>query len=274
MVQYFNLINKILNEGTIKGDRTGTGTKSIFGHQMHFDLSDRFPLVTTKKIHFKSVIYELLWFLKGDTNINYLNENGVRIWNEWANKKGDLGPIYGSQWRNWNNEGIDQIKELIKTLKKNKNSRRMLISAWNPSVLPNDELSFSENIKKNKAALPPCHAFFQFYVSEEKLSCQLYQRSADVFLGVPFNIACYSLLTLMVAQVCGFKAGKFIHTFGDAHIYTNHIDQIKEQLKRDFKPLPKIILNPKIKDIFNFKYEDFELVGYDPHPLIKGKVSI
>jgi len=274
MVQYFNLINKILNEGTIKGDRTGTGTKSIFGHQMHFDLSDRFPLVTTKKIHFKSVIYELLWFLKGDTNINYLSENGVRIWNEWANKKGDLGPIYGSQWRNWNNEGIDQIKELIKTLKKNKNSRRMLISAWNPSVLPNDELSFSENIKKNKAALPPCHAFFQFYVSEEKLSCQLYQRSADVFLGVPFNIACYSLLTLMVAQVCGFKAGKFIHTFGDAHIYTNHIDQITEQLKRDFKPLPKIILNPKIKDIFNFKYEDFELVGYDPHPLIKGKVSI
>lgn len=274
MVQYFNLINKILNEGAIKGDRTGTGTKSIFGHQMHFDLSEGFPLVTTKKIHFKSVIYELLWFLKGDTNINYLNENGVRIWNEWANKKGDLGPIYGSQWRNWNNEGIDQIKELISTLKKNKNSRRMLISAWNPSVLPNDELSFSENVKKNKAALPPCHAFFQFYVSEEKLSCQLYQRSADVFLGVPFNIACYSLLTLMVAQVCGFKAGKFIHTFGDAHIYTNHIDQIKEQLKRDFKPLPKIILNPKIKDIFNFKYEDFELVGYDPHPLIKGKVSI
>ena len=274
MIQYFNLINKILNEGTIKGDRTGTGTKCIFGHQMNFDLSDGFPLVTTKKIHFKSVIYELLWFLKGDTNINYLNENGVRIWNEWANKKGDLGPIYGSQWRNWNNEGIDQIKELIKTLKKNKNSRRMLISAWNPSVLPNDELSFSENIEKNKAALPPCHAFFQFYVSEEKLSCQLYQRSADVFLGVPFNIACYSLLTLMVAQVCGFKAGKFIHTFGDAHIYTNHIDQIKEQLKRDFKPLPKIILNPKIKDIFNFKYEDFELVGYDPHPLIKGKVSI
>ena len=274
MVQYFNLINKILNEGAIKGDRTGTGTKSIFGHQMNFDLSDGFPLVTTKKIHFKSVIYELLWFLKGDTNINYLNENGVRIWNEWANKKGDLGPIYGSQWRNWNNEGIDQIKELISTLKKNKNSRRMLISAWNPSVLPDDELSFSENVEKNKAALPPCHAFFQFYVSEEKLSCQLYQRSADVFLGVPFNIACYSLLTIMVAQVCGFKAGKFIHTFGDAHIYINHIDQIKEQLKRDFKPLPKILLNPKIKDIFNFKYEDFELVGYDPHPLIKGKVSI
>ena len=274
MVQYFNLIKKILDEGTLKNDRTGTGTKSIFGHQMHFNLSDGFPLVTTKKIHFKSVIYELLWFLKGDTNIKYLNENGVRIWNEWANKKGDLGPIYGSQWRNWNNEGIDQIKELIRTLKKNKNSRRMLISAWNPSVLPNDELSFSENIEINKAALPPCHAFFQFYVSEEKLSCQLYQRSADVFLGVPFNIACYSLLTLMVAQVSGFKAGKFIHTFGDAHIYTNHIDQVKEQLKRDFKPLPKIILNPKIKDIFNFEYEDFELVGYDPHPLIKGKVSI
>jgi len=274
MVQYFNLIKKILDEGSLKNDRTGTGTKSIFGHQMHFNLSEGFPLVTTKKIHFKSVIYELLWFLKGDTNINYLNENGVRIWNEWANKNGDLGPIYGSQWRNWNNEEIDQIDQLIKTLKKNKNSRRMLISAWNPSVLPDDKLSFSENVEKNKAALPPCHAFFQFYVSEEKLSCQLYQRSADVFLGVPFNIACYSLLTFMIAQVCGLKAGKFIHTFGDAHIYTDHIDKVKEQLKRDFKPLPKIILNPKIKDIFNFKYEDFELVGYDPHPLIKGKVSV
>jgi len=274
MVQYFNLIKKILDEGSLKNDRTGTGTKSIFGHQMHFNLSEGFPLVTTKKIHFKSVIYELLWFLKGDTNINYLNENGVRIWNEWANKNGDLGPIYGSQWRNWNNEGIDQIDQLIKTLKKNKNSRRMLISAWNPSVLPDDKLSFSENVGKNKAALPPCHAFFQFYVSEAKLSCQLYQRSADVFLGVPFNIACYSLLTFMIAQVCGLKAGKFIHTFGDAHIYTDHIDKVKEQLKRDFKPLPKIILNPEIKNIFNFKYEDFELVGYDPHPLIKGKVSV
>ncbi len=274
MVQYFNLINKILNEGTLKKDRTGTGTKSIFGHQMHINLSNGFPLLTTKKIHFKSVIYELLWFLKGDTNINYLNENGVRIWNEWADNKGDLGPIYGSQWRNWNNEGIDQIKELIKTLKKNKNSRRMLISAWNPSVLPDNELSFSENIKKNKAALPPCHAFFQFYVSEEKLSCQLYQRSADVFLGVPFNIACYSLLTFMIAQVCELKIGKFVHTFGDAHIYINHMDQVKEQLKREFKSLPKVIINPEIKNIFDFKYEDFELVGYDPHPLIKGKVSI
>jgi len=274
MVQYFNLINKILNEGTLKKDRTGTGTKSIFGHQMHINLSNGCPLLTTKKIHFKSVIYELLWFLKGDTNINYLNENGVRIWNEWADNKGDLGPIYGSQWRNWNNEGIDQIKELIKTLKKNKNSRRMLISAWNPSVLPDNELSFSENIKKNKAALPPCHAFFQFYVSEEKLSCQLYQRSADVFLGVPFNIACYSLLTFMIAQVCELKIGKFVHTFGDAHIYINHMDQVKEQLKREFKSLPKVIINPEIKNIFDFKYEDFELVGYDPHPLIKGKVSI
>ena len=274
MVQYFNLINKILNEGTLKKDRTGTGTKSIFGHQMHINLSNGFPLLTTKKIHFKSVIYELLWFLKGDTNINYLNENGVRIWNEWADNKGDLGPIYGSQWRNWNNEGIDQIKELIKTLKKNKNSRRMLISAWNPSVLPDNELSFSENIKKNKAALPPCHAFFQFYVSEEKLSCQLYQRSADVYLGVPFNIACYSLLTFMIAQVCELKIGKFVHTFGDAHIYINHMDQVKEQLKREFKSLPKVIINPEIKNIFDFKYEDFELVGYDPHPLIKGKVSI
>tara|TARA_B110000003_G_C16624236_1_gene524298 strand:+ start:909 stop:1733 length:825 start_codon:yes stop_codon:yes gene_type:complete len=274
MIQYFNLINKVLNEGTLKKDRTGTGTKSIFGHQMHFNLSEGFPLVTTKKIHFKSVIHELLWFLKGDTNINYLNENGVKIWNEWADNKGDLGPIYGSQWRNWNNEGIDQINELIKTLKKNKDSRRMLISAWNPSVLPDNQLSFSENVKKKKAALPPCHAFFQFYVSEEKLSCQLYQRSADVFLGVPFNIACYSLLTLMIAQVCELQIGKFVHTFGDAHIYINHMDQIKEQLKRNFKTLPKIIINPEVKNIFNFKYEDFELVGYDPHPLIKGKVSI
>ena len=274
MIQYFNLINKVLNEGTLKKDRTGTGTKSIFGHQMHFNLSEGFPLVTTKKIHFKSVIHELLWFLKGDTNINYLNENGVRIWDEWADDKGDLGPIYGSQWRNWNNEGIDQIKELIKTLKKNPNSRRMLISAWNPSVLPDNELSFSENVKKKKAALPPCHAFFQFYVSEEKLSCQLYQRSADVFLGVPFNIACYSLLTLMIAQVCELQIGKFVHTFGDAHIYINHMDQIKEQLKRNFKTLPKIIINPEVKNIFNFKYEDFELVEYEPHPLIKGKVSI
>ena len=274
MIQYFNLINKILNEGAIKKDRTGTGTKSIFGHQMHFNLSEGFPLVTTKKIHFKSVIHELLWFLKGDTNINYLNENGVKIWNEWADNKGDLGPIYGSQWRNWNNEGIDQINELIKTLKKNKDSRRMLISAWNPSVLPDNQLSFSENVKKKKAALPPCHAFFQFYVSEEKLSCQLYQRSADVFLGVPFNIACYSLLTLMIAQVCELQIGKFVHTFGDAHIYINHMDQIKEQLKRNFKTLPKIIINPEVKNIFNFKYEDFELVEYEPHPLIKGKVSI
>ena len=274
MVQYFNLINKIIKDGALKKDRTGTGTKSIFGYQMHFNLSDGFPLVTTKKIHVKSVIHELLWFLNGDTNINYLNENGVRIWNEWADSNGDLGPIYGSQWRNWNNEGIDQIKELIKTIKKNENSRRMLVSAWNPSVLPNNELSFAENVKNNKAALPPCHAFFQFYVSEEKLSCQLYQRSADVFLGVPFNIACYSLLTFMIAQVCELKIGNFVHTFGDAHIYINHMDKIKEQLKRDFKSLPKMILNPKIKNIFDFKYEDFELTGYDPHPLIKGKVSI
>jgi len=274
MVQYFNLINKIIKDGALKKDRTGTGTKSIFGYQMHFNLSDGFPLVTTKKIHVKSVIHELLWFLNGDTNINYLNENGVKIWNEWADSNGDLGPIYGSQWRNWNNEGIDQIKELIKTIKKNENSRRMLVSAWNPSVLPDNELSFAENVKNNKAALPPCHAFFQFYVSEEKLSCQLYQRSADVFLGVPFNIACYSLLTFMIAQVCELKIGNFVHTFGDAHIYINHMDQIKEQLKRDFKSLPKMILNPEIKNIFDFKYEDFELTGYDPHPLIKGKVSI
>ena len=274
MIQYFNLINKILNEGTIKGDRTGTGTKSIFGHQMHFDLSDRFPLVTTKKIHFKSVIYELLWFLKGDTNINYLSENGVRIWNEWANKNGDLGPIYGSQWRNWNNEGIDQIDQLIKTLKKNKNSRRMLISAWNPSVLPDTSISFSENVKNGKAALPPCHAFFQFYVAEGKLSCQLYQRSADTFLGVPFNIASYALFTMMIAQVSGLEAGDFIHTFGDVHLYNNHIEQAKEQLNRELRTLPKMIINKEINDINDFKFEDFELVNYNPHPHIKAAVSI
>ena len=274
MVQYFNLINKIIKDGVLKKDRTGTGTKSIFGYQMHFNLSDGFPLVTTKKIHVKSVIHELLWFLNGDTNVNYLNENGVRIWDEWANSNGDLGPIYGSQWRNWNNEGIDQIKELIKTIKKNKNSRRMLVSAWNPSVLPDNELSFAENVKNNKAALPPCHAFFQFYVSEEKLSCQLYQRSADVFLGVPFNIASYSLFTLMVAQVCGYMPGDFIHTFGDAHIYTNHFDQVKLQLTRSPKQLPTIEINSKITDIFNFSFEDFKLINYDPDPHIKGDVAV
>tara|TARA_B100001113_G_scaffold134569_1_gene110452 strand:- start:322 stop:1146 length:825 start_codon:yes stop_codon:yes gene_type:complete len=274
MQQYLDLLKHIKESGASKNDRTGIGTKSVFGYQMRFNLNDGFPILTTKKIHFKSVVYELLWFLKGDTNIKYLTDNGIRIWNEWADKKGDLGPVYGKQWRNWNNEGIDQIKLAIDTLKKNPDSRRVLISAWNPSVLPDSKLSFSENVANNKAALPPCHAFFQFYVSNDQLSCQLYQRSADVFLGVPFNIASYALLTMMIANVCNFKLGEFIHTFGDVHIYLNHMDQINEQLTRKPKPLPKIKINPAVKNIFNFKYTDFELIGYDPHPLIKGKVAV
>ena len=274
MKQYLNLLEHINSQGTVKTDRTGTGTKSVFGYQMRFDLSEGFPLVTTKKIHVKSVIHELLWFLKGSTNVDYLQENGVRIWNEWADENGNLGPVYGHQWRNWNSEGIDQIQGVIETLKSNPDSRRMLVSAWNPSVLPDTSISFSENVKNNKAALPPCHAFFQFYVADNKLSCQLYQRSADVFLGVPFNIGSYALLTLMMAQVCGYQAGDFIHTFGDVHIYSNHQEQVKEQLSRSPKPLPTMKLNPKIKNIFDFTYEDFELVNYDPHPLIKGKVAI
>ena len=274
MKQYLDLIRHIQAEGITKSDRTGTGTKSIFGHQMRFDLQAGFPLVTTKKIHLKSVIYELLWFLKGDTNINYLQENGVRIWNEWADTNGDLGPVYGHQWRNWNSEGIDQIQNVIDTLKTNPDSRRMLVSAWNPSVLPNTAVSFAENVAKNKAALPPCHAFFQFYVADNKLSCQLYQRSADVFLGVPFNIASYALLTMMVAQVSGFAPGDFIHTLGDAHIYSNHQEQIETQLSRDPKPLPTMHLNPEIKNILDFTFEDFRLENYDPHPLIKGKVAV
>ena len=274
MQQYLDLVKFIQDHGVSKTDRTGTGTKSIFGYQLRFDLAKGFPLVTTKKIHVKSVIHELLWFLKGDTNINYLTENGVRIWNEWADEKGNLGPVYGHQWRNWNNEGIDQIKAVIETLKINPDSRRMLVSAWNPSVMPDNSLSFSENVANHKAALPPCHAFFQFYVAEGKLSCQLYQRSADLFLGVPFNIASYALLNLMVAQVCDLKPGSFVHTFGDVHIYSNHSEQLKEQLSRSPKPLPQMELNPEIKDVFDFKYEDFTLNGYDPHPLIRGKVAI
>ncbi|MDC0622801.1 thymidylate synthase [Flavobacteriaceae bacterium] len=274
MKQYLDLVKKVLENGNQKGDRTGTGTKSIFGHQLRFDLSKGFPMITTKKLHLKSIIHELLWFINGDTNISYLNENGVKIWNEWANKDGDLGPVYGYQWRNWNGDEIDQIKELISTLKNNPNSRRMLVSAWNPSVLPDTSKSFEENVASGKAALPPCHAFFQFYVNNGKLSCQLYQRSADVFLGVPFNIASYALFTMMVAQVCGYQAGDFIHTFGDAHIYNNHIDQVKLQLSRDTRPLPKMEINPEIKSIFDFKFKDFKLVNYDPHPHIKGAVAI
>ena len=274
MRQYHDLVKHVLAEGNQKGDRTGTGTKSVFGYQMRFDLSEGFPMVTTKKLHLKSIIHELLWFLKGDTNTNYLTENGVRIWNEWADENGDLGPVYGHQWRNWNNDEIDQIKDVIQTLKNNPNSRRMMVSAWNPSVMPDTSKSFSENVANGKAALPPCHAFFQFYVADGKLSCQLYQRSADIFLGVPFNIASYALFTMMMAQICGYQPGDFIHTFGDAHIYNNHLEQLELQLSRDIRPLPKMVLNPEIKDIFDFTFEDFTLVDYNPHPHIKGAVAV
>ena len=274
MIQYHELIKHVLENGTVKKDRTGTGTKSVFGYQMRFDLSEGFPMVTTKKLHLKSIVYELLWFLKGDTNIKYLQENGVRIWNEWADENGDLGPVYGYQWRNWNGDEIDQINEIIETLKNNPDSRRMLVSAWNPSVLPDTGKSFSDNVANGKAALPPCHAFFQFYVADGKLSCQLYQRSADIFLGVPFNIASYALFTMMMAQACGLEAGDFVHTFGDAHIYSNHQEQIELQLSRDPKPLPKMILNPDIKNIFDFTFDDFTLVDYEHHPHIKGTVAI
>ncbi len=274
MKQYHDLVKHVLEHGDQKSDRTGTGTKSVFGYQMRFDLSEGFPMVTTKKLHLKSIIYELLWFLKGDTNIQYLNENGVRIWNEWADENGNLGPVYGHQWRNWNSDEIDQIKDVIHTLKHNPDSRRMLVSAWNPSVLPDTSKSFSENVANGKAALPPCHAFFQFYVSNGKLSCQLYQRSADIFLGVPFNIASYALFTMMMAQVCGYLPGDFVHTFGDAHIYSNHFEQLELQLSRDIRPLPKMLLNPEVKNIFDFTFEDFTLVDYNPHPHIKGIVAV
>ena len=274
MQQYHDLVKHVLENGNQKGDRTGTGTLSVFGYQMRFDLSEGFPMVTTKKLHLKSIIYELLWFLKGDTNIQYLQENGVKIWDEWADENGDLGPVYGHQWRNWNSEEIDQITELIETLKTNPNSRRMLVSAWNPSVLPDTSVSFAENVANGKAALPPCHAFFQFYVADGKLSCQLYQRSADIFLGVPFNIASYALLTMMIAQVCNLQVGDFIHTFGDAHIYNNHIEQVNLQLSRECRPLPTMKLNPAITNIFDFTFDDFTLEGYDPHPHIKGAVAV
>ncbi|MFK8264972.1 thymidylate synthase [Capnocytophaga cynodegmi] len=274
MQQYHDLLRHILEHGHKKEDRTGTGTISVFGYQMRFDLSKGFPVVTTKKLHLKSIIHELLWFLKGDTNIKYLSDNGVRIWNEWADENGDLGPVYGHQWRNWNNEDIDQIKQVIEIIKKNPDSRRIIVAAWNPSVLPDTSKSFCENVANGKAALPPCHAFFQFYVANGKLSCQLYQRSADVFLGVPFNIASYALLTIMVAQVCKLEVGEFVHTFGDVHIYNNHLEQVKLQLSREPRPLPTMKLNPEVTDLFSFKYEDFTLEGYDPYPAIKGEVSV
>jgi thymidylate synthase len=264
MKQYLDFLQDILHNGAKKEDRTGTGTVSVFGRQMRFDLQEGFPLVTTKRLHLKSIIHELLWFLKGDTNIAYLKENGVRIWDEWADEDGNLGPVYGHQWRSWsapNGETIDQISNVIEDIKKNPDSRRLIVSAWNPSDIPN-------------MALPPCHLLFQFYVADGKLSCQLYQRSADSFLGVPFNIASYALLTMMVAQVTGLKPGEFVHTVGDAHIYTNHLEQVELQLTREPKPLPKMKINPNVTSIFDFTYEDFELVDYEAHPHIKGVVSV
>ncbi|PFA70118.1 thymidylate synthase [Bacillus sp. AFS015802] len=264
MKQYLDLCKHVLENGTKKEDRTGTGTISTFGYQMRFDLQEGFPLLTTKKLHVKSIIHELLWFLKGDTNVAYLQENGVRIWNEWADENGELGPVYGHQWRSWsgaNGETIDQITNLIDTIKHNPDSRRMIVSAWNVADV-------------DHMALPPCHCLFQFYVADGKLSCQLYQRSADVFLGVPFNIASYALLTMMVAQACDLEAGEFVHTFGDVHIYQNHLDQVNLQLSREPKALPKLTINPEVKDIFGFSFEDFKLEGYEPHPHIKGVVSV
>jgi len=275
MKQYLDLLQHILDDGFQKGDRTGTGTISVFGHQMRFNLNDGFPLLTTKKVHLRSIIHELLWLISGDTNIKYLHDNKVSIWDEWADNNGDLGPVYGAQWRNWNNEGIDQIADVIDSIKNNPNSRRHIVTAWNPSVLPDERSKdFAANVAAGKAALPPCHAFFQFYVADNKLSCQLYQRSADVFLGVPFNIASYSLLTMMIAQVCGLELGDFVHTFGDVHIYNNHIEQVKLQLSREPRPLPTMRLNPEIKSIFDFKYEDFKLENYNPYDAIKADVSI
>lgn len=264
MKQYLDLMQHVLAHGTQKHDRTGTGTISVFGYQMRFNLQEGFPMVTTKKLHLKSIIHELIWFLTGDTNIKYLKDNGVRIWDEWADADGNLGPVYGSQWRSWptpTGDKIDQISQIINTIKTNPDSRRIIVSAWNVAEIEN-------------MALPPCHAFFQFYVADGKLSCQLYQRSADIFLGVPFNIASYALLTMMVAQVCGLQAGDFVHTFGDAHLYNNHLEQAKLQLSRAIKPLPTMKINPAVKDIFDFKFEDFTLENYDPHPHIKGIVAV
>jgi thymidylate synthase len=264
MRQYLDLMERVLEEGAEKRDRTGTGTRSIFGHQMRFDLACGFPLVTTKKLHVKSIIYELLWFLRGDTNVKYLNEHGVSIWNEWADATGDLGPIYGRQWRSWpapDGTHIDQMKEAVETIRRNPDSRRIVVTAWNPAELP-------------QMALAPCHCLFQFYVADGKLSCQLYQRSADVFLGVPFNIASYALLTQAVAHVCGLKPGAFVHSFGDAHLYLNHLEQARLQLMRQPRPLPKLTINPVATDLFALRYEDFVLEGYDPHPHIKAAVAV
>lgn len=277
MKQYLDLMRHVRDNGAQKGDRTGTGTKSIFGYQMRFDLSEGFPLVTTKKCHLRSIIHELLWFLKGETNTRYLKENGVSIWDEWADENGDLGPVYGYQWRNWptpDGRHVDQVKEVVEQLKNNPDSRRIIINAWNVADLPDENVSPQANVANNKMALAPCHAFIQFYVADGKLSCQLYQRSADIFLGVPFNIASYALMTLMLAQVCDLQPGDFIHTLGDAHLYSNHAEQVEEQLGRTPYALPTMKINPEVKDIFSFKFEDFELQGYEAHPHIKAPVAI
>ena len=277
MKQYLDLMRHVRDNGTRKSDRTGTGTLSVFGYQMRFDLAEGFPLITTKKCHLRSIIHELLWFLKGDTNIAYLQEHGVRIWDEWADDSGDLGPVYGYQWRSWptpDGRKIDQIEDLLAQLKSRPDSRRLIVSAWNPADLPDEGVSPANNAAAGRMALAPCHALFQFYVADGKLSCQLYQRSADIFLGVPFNIASYSLLTLMLAQVCGLEPGEFIHTFGDAHLYSNHMEQVAEQLSREPLPLPQMHLNPEVTDLFAFRYEDFELRGYEAHPHIPAPVAV
>ena len=277
MQQYLDLMRRIRDEGVEKGDRTGTGTKSVFGHQMRFDLSQGFPCLTTKKLHLRSIIHELLWFLKGETNIAYLTENKVRIWDEWATEDGDLGPVYGYQWRSWpapDGRHVDQIEELLEGLRAKPDSRRHIVSAWNPCDLPDETISPQDNVRDGRMALAPCHCLFQFYVADGRLSCQLYQRSADVFIGVPFNIASYALLTMMVAQVTGLKPGDFVHTFGDAHLYLNHLEQADLQLSREPKALPTMWINPEVDDLFAFTIDDFELRGYDPHPHIKAEISV
>jgi thymidylate synthase len=277
MKQYLDLMRHVRDNGIQKGDRTGTGTRSVFGYQMRFDLQEGFPLVTTKKLHLRSIIHELLWFLKGDTNIAYLKENGVKIWDEWATEDGDLGPVYGYQWRNWPVPGgghVDQIAQLVEQIKKTPNSRRLIVSAWNVADLPDESVSPQANVEQGRMALAPCHAFFQFYVADGRLSCQLYQRSADIFLGVPFNIASYALLTMMMAQVCRLEPGEFIHTLGDAHLYSNHMEQVETQLARTPHPLPTMKINPDVDSIFDFRFEDFELVHYQHHEHIKAPIAV